>query len=95
MLSQPRSKKLDNTLLPVGYILTAVPYMWLGILLAWLFCIVIRIFPLGGGYSFAMQTQSFLRLLLEPGATLVPAFRLLVYCAVRRLGYWYAQSDHL
>ncbi|HEX7556386.1 MAG TPA: ABC transporter permease [Leptolinea sp.] len=50
-----RNKTLDNTLLPVGYILTAVPYMWLGILLAWLFCIVIRIFPLGGGYSFAMQ----------------------------------------
>jgi peptide/nickel transport system permease protein len=50
-----RSKILDNTLLPIGYILTAVPYMWLGILLAWLFCIVIRIFPLGGGYSFAMQ----------------------------------------
>ncbi len=50
-----RNKKLDNTLLPIGYILTAVPYMWLGILLAWVFCIVIRIFPLGGGYDFAMQ----------------------------------------
>jgi peptide/nickel transport system permease protein len=50
-----RNKILDNTLLPIGYTLTAVPYMWLGILLAWVFCIVIRIFPLGGGYSFAMQ----------------------------------------
>ncbi len=47
-----RSKRLDNTLLPLGYILTATPYMWLGILLAWLFCIVVRVFPLAGGYSF-------------------------------------------
>jgi peptide/nickel transport system permease protein len=50
-----RSKRLDNTLLPLGYILTATPYMWLGILLAWVFCIVLRVFPLAGGYSFAMR----------------------------------------
>jgi peptide/nickel transport system permease protein len=50
-----RSKRLDNTLLPLGYILTATPYMWLGILLAWAFCIVFRIFPLAGGYSFDLQ----------------------------------------
>ena len=50
-----RSKRLDNTLLPVGYILTATPYMWLGLLLAWVFCIVMRVFPLAGGYSFSMR----------------------------------------
>ncbi len=50
-----RSKWLDNTLLPVGYILTATPYMWLGILLAWLFCIVWRVFPLAGGYGFDLR----------------------------------------
>ncbi len=50
-----RSKWLDNTLLPVGYVLTATPYMWLGILLAWLFCIVWRVFPLAGGYSFDLR----------------------------------------
>src|SRR5512138_3605288 len=50
-----RSKRMDNTLLPVGYILTATPYMWLGILLAWAFCIVWRIFPLAGGYSFDLR----------------------------------------
>jgi peptide/nickel transport system permease protein len=50
-----RSKKLDNTLLPVGYILTATPYMWLGILLAWTFAIVLGIFPVAGGYSFDLQ----------------------------------------
>lgn len=50
-----RSKRLDNTLLPIGYILTATPYMWLGILLAWLLCIVWRVFPLAGGYSFDLR----------------------------------------
>jgi peptide/nickel transport system permease protein len=50
-----RSKRLDNTLLPLGYILTATPYMWLGILLAWTFAIVLGIFPIAGGYSFDMQ----------------------------------------
>ncbi len=50
-----RSKRLDNTLLPIGYILTATPYMWLGILLAWVFCIVWRVFPLAGGYSFDLR----------------------------------------
>jgi peptide/nickel transport system permease protein len=50
-----RSKWLDNTLLPVGYILTATPYMWLGILLAWAFGIVFRIFPFSGAYSYGMM----------------------------------------
>lgn len=50
-----RSKKLDNTILPIGYILTATPYMWLGIILAWAFGIVWHIFPIAGGYSFAMR----------------------------------------
>ena len=49
-----RTKWLDNTVLPVGYILTATPYMWLGILLAWVFGIVLGIFPIAGAYSFAM-----------------------------------------
>ncbi len=50
-----RNKRLDNTLLPVGYILTATPYMWLGILLAWAFCIVWQIFPLAGGYGLDLR----------------------------------------
>jgi peptide/nickel transport system permease protein len=50
-----RSKQLDNTILPIGYILTATPYMWLGILLAWAFGIVLGIFPIAGAYSFALQ----------------------------------------
>ena len=32
-----RRKTLDNTVLPVSYVLTATPQMWLGIVLAWVF----------------------------------------------------------
>jgi len=50
-----RSKWLDNTISPLSYVLTATPYMWLGILLAWFFGIVLRIFPIAGAYSFTMR----------------------------------------
>lgn len=50
-----RSKWLDNTILPIGYILTATPYMWLGILLAWAFGIVFRVLPFSGAYSYSMM----------------------------------------
>ena len=50
-----RSKWLDNTVLPLGYILTATPYMWLAILLAWVFGIVLHIFPIAGAFSYAMR----------------------------------------
>ena len=49
-----RSKLLDNTVLPVGYILTATPYMWLAILLAWALGTVARVFPISGAYSYAL-----------------------------------------
>jgi len=63
-----RSKRLDNTISPLGYILTATPYMWLAMLLAWAFGIVFKIFPIAGGYSFAMRpafTWTFIKSLLE------------------------------
>ncbi len=50
-----RSKWLDNTVSPLGYILTATPYMWLGILLAWFFGIVLGWFPIAGAYSFSLS----------------------------------------
>jgi peptide/nickel transport system permease protein len=50
-----RSKRLDNTILPVSYILTATPYIWLWILLAWVFAIVLDIFPISGAFSYAMM----------------------------------------
>ncbi|HSW43416.1 MAG TPA: ABC transporter permease [Patescibacteria group bacterium] len=50
-----RRRVLDNTILPVGYVLTATPYMWLAIMLAWVFASVLGIFPISGGYSFALE----------------------------------------
>jgi peptide/nickel transport system permease protein len=52
-----RNERLDNTILPLGYILSATPYMWLGILLAWVFGIVLGIFPIAGAYSFALRPR--------------------------------------
>ena len=40
-----RRKMLDNTVLPVGYVLTATPQMWLGIILAWVFASHARDLP--------------------------------------------------
>ena len=50
-----RRKWLDNSVLPIGYILTATPYMWLGILLAWALGSVLRILPLAGGFDYSMS----------------------------------------
>jgi len=50
-----RRRWLDNTVLPVGYVLTATPYMWLGILLAWALATEARLFPIAGGYSFDVE----------------------------------------
>lgn len=50
-----RTKRLDNTVLPLGYLLTATPYMWLAILLAWSLGIVFDVFPISGAYSYNMQ----------------------------------------
>ncbi|NMC84062.1 MAG: ABC transporter permease [Anaerolineaceae bacterium] len=49
-----RTKRLDNTILPIGYIISATPYMWLGIVLSWAFAIVLKIFPYSGAYSYSL-----------------------------------------
>lgn len=60
-----RSKWLDNTISPVSYVLTATPYMWLGILLAWLFGIVLGIFPIAGAYAFSLRPTFSLKFILS------------------------------
>lgn len=60
-----RSKRLDNIALPISYILTATPYMWFGILLAWFFGIVLGIFPIAGAYSFSLRPTWSLAFLLD------------------------------
>lgn len=51
-----RRKVLDNTVLPLGYALTATPYMWLAILLSWVFAVMWKVFPVGFAYDPTQQT---------------------------------------
>jgi peptide/nickel transport system permease protein len=53
-----RRKVLDNTVLPAGYLLTAMPYMWISVLLAWALGFQAGLFPISGGYSLSI-TPSF------------------------------------
>ena len=50
-----RRKVLDNTVLPLGYVLTATPYMWLALVLAYVFGSVTRVLPISGAYSYSLQ----------------------------------------
>ena len=68
-----RRKALDDTVLPVSYILTATPQMWLGIVLVWIFATTLAWFPVSGAYDLSMQpawtwdfVQSFLHHWLLP-----------------------------
>jgi peptide/nickel transport system permease protein len=60
-----RRKWLDNTLLPLGYTLTATPYMWLAILLAWGLGIKLDLFPIAGAYAFNLAPHWSLRFILS------------------------------
>jgi peptide/nickel transport system permease protein len=46
-----RRKSLDNSVLPVSYVLTATPYMWLSMLLVWFVAIKLSWLPTSRGYS--------------------------------------------
>jgi peptide/nickel transport system permease protein len=50
-----RRKALDNTVLPVSYVLTATPQMWLGIVLVWVFASTLAILPVSGAYDLGLQ----------------------------------------
>lgn len=72
-----RRKALDNSVLPVSYVLTATPQMWLGIVLAWVFAITLAYLPVGGAYDLSLQpawtlefVQSFLRHWILPFSAL-------------------------
>jgi peptide/nickel transport system permease protein len=52
-----RRKVLDNTVLPISYVLTATPYMWLAIVLAYVFGSVWGIFPISGAYDFSLRPE--------------------------------------
>ena len=50
-----RRRLLDNAVLPIGYVLTATPYMWLAIVIAWVLGTIVGIFPISGGYSYSLE----------------------------------------
>jgi peptide/nickel transport system permease protein len=60
-----RRKILDNTVLPLGYALTATPYMWLAIMLSWLLAVIWQVFPVGYAYSPTASTGMNLTFILN------------------------------
>ncbi|WP_295447412.1 ABC transporter permease [uncultured Thiodictyon sp.] len=50
-----RNRWLDNVVSPVAYLFTAMPYMWLAILLAWYLGLVLGILPIAGAYAFSLH----------------------------------------
>ena len=52
-----RRKVLDNTVLPLSYVLTATPYMWLAIVLAYVFGSVWGVFPISGAYDYSLRPE--------------------------------------
>jgi peptide/nickel transport system permease protein len=52
-----RRKALDNTALPVAYVLTATPYVWLALVLAYVLAFRWEIFPVSGAYDFALTPE--------------------------------------
>jgi peptide/nickel transport system permease protein len=52
-----RRKVLDNTALPLAYVLTATPYMWLALVLAYFLAFRLGWFPVSGAYDFSLQPE--------------------------------------
>ena len=50
-----RRRSLDNTVLPLSYALTATPYMWLALVLAYVLAFRWGVFPVSGAYDFSLQ----------------------------------------
>jgi peptide/nickel transport system permease protein len=50
-----RRKVLDNTVLPLAYILTATPYVFIALLLAYFVAFQWELLPVSGAYDFSLQ----------------------------------------
>jgi peptide/nickel transport system permease protein len=64
-----RRKVLDNSVLPLAYVLTATPYMWLALVLAYVLAFRWGVLPVSGAYDFSLQpawTWEFSRSFLTP-----------------------------
>jgi peptide/nickel transport system permease protein len=54
LLAWPRVPRALRALIPPLMVLSAVPYFLLGLVLLFVFAIVLKVFPAGGGYPFGM-----------------------------------------
>ncbi len=90
-----RRRWLDNTLLPMGYVLTATPYVWMALLLAWLLAGVLGIVPHLRRIQRDHAPHLVGRLHRRPGEALVPALLHPLPGRGRGVGHRHAQHDHL
>ncbi|MGE5603872.1 MAG: ABC transporter permease [Nitrososphaerales archaeon] len=80
LLGWPRVPRLLKGLIPTFMVVSAIPYFLLGILLLFVFAIVLKVLPAGGGYPFGMiprldwaTATTILRHATLPGASIILA----------------------
>jgi peptide/nickel transport system permease protein len=80
LLGWPHVPRLFKGLIPTFMVVSAIPYFLLGILLLFVFAIVLKVLPAGGGYPFGMIPRpdwntavTILRHATLPGASIILA----------------------
>lgn len=60
-----RKKKIDNFLLPIMYTVTAMPYMWFGVILIWFLGVLWHLFPYAFAYRLSIVPNFSLDFILD------------------------------
>ncbi len=60
-----RRKRLDNTVLPIMYILTSIPYNYLGFILVWVLGVLLSVFPYAFAYSPSVMPSFSMEFILD------------------------------
>ena len=90
-----RRKLLDNSVLPLGYVLQAIPYPWLALVVVYLFGPLWHLFPTSLGYDQGLVPHFDWTFISSAARPLVPAVPHRVPCEPRRLGDRHAEPGHL
>ena len=90
-----RRKVLDNSVLPLGYVLQAIPYPWLALVVVYLFGPLWHLFPTALGYDQGLVPHLDWTVHRLGARPLVPAVPHRVPGEPRRLGDRHAQPGHL